>query len=70
VQKSVDALLLGVSDETARIYDSYLATWRLSIVRHTESSELQLAHQLLAIYQILAAAERDDIYRSLASHHF
>ena len=61
LQNHVDAFLLGIADEAARIHNGYLALGVVGIVRHAETVQLQLTDELLAIDKVLAAAKSDEV---------
>ena len=60
-QNHVDALLLGVGDESAGVHDGDVAAGIFGIVRHAVAAKLQLADELLAVHEVLAAAEGDEV---------
>ena len=61
LQYHVDALLLCVGNESAGVHDGNLAAGVFGIVRHTVAAQLQLSDELLAVHQVLAAAEGDEV---------
>ena len=61
-QYRVDALLLGIGDESARVDHGNLALRTGGIVGAVEAVLLHHSHQPLRIHQILGASECDNIY--------
>ena len=59
----IDALLLGIADETAGIDHTYITFRHLRIVSDDITSLAQLRHQALAIHEVLGATQTKDINR-------
>jgi len=62
-ENHLDALLLGIPDEATGIDDGNLALGIVAIMGHTVTAELKLPNEALAIDQVLAATQSDDINR-------
>ena len=60
-ENHVDAFLLRVADETASVHDGNVPRRLLGIVRHAEAVKLQLADELLAVNEVLAATEGNKV---------
>lgn len=63
LENGVDGLLLGIANEAASVDYSHLTLGVVGIMLNGYVIGAQLGHKSFAVYQILGAAERYDIYK-------
>ena len=69
LENHVDALFLGIANETAGVDDADVTRADFRVVRDGETGMTQLSHQALAVHEVLGAAHCQDV-NMIFFHHF